>query len=904
MPANARIAPQSDVALELIESEKKFRAIFESAVDGIIIADHQGRIHMLNRKAEELSGYDRVELIGKQIEMLVPPDQRALHERYRESHAANHRARVMGGQSNIRLLRKNGSELDVDISLSPFDTIKGMRISATIRDISERRQVESELHRLNRTLEVRSQCNQALIRAGDESDLLQNICSKLVEVGGYRMALVCHVEHDPQKTLRLAAHAGAVGDYLERLNVSWADNEFGRGPGGTSIRERRPVACRRLLSDPGFKPWRKAAQDNGYASSISLPLCDGETVFGCMFIYAAVEDAFDTTEVQLLEELAADVSYGVIALRREDARRKAQSQLDYQADYDQLTGLANRRLLSKLLEQVIALSQRAQRNLAVLIIDIDRFAAINESLGHVAGDILLSDTGRRIAGSIRDGDTVARLDGDRFAVIATNLACSEDADLVVRKVMGTFAEPFLFDGREIGLTGSIGIAVYPIGGATADLLLKNAAAALNRAKQQGPNTFRFYTEDLNAGALARLELEAALRQAIDRGELVLHYQPKVDLQTGRVSGAEALLRWQRPGQGLVPPMDFIPFAEKTGLIVGIGAWVIDTACAQIRAWLDAGFSDIQVAVNLSANQFRTGDLKSVVEAALMRHDVPAQRLELELTESTLMENPEDAVVQLRDLKRIGVRLSLDDFGTGYSSLSYLSRFPVDIVKIDRSFVTDIVSEPRAASIANSIIALAHRMHLKVVAEGVENEAQLGYLRQNRCDEIQGYYFSRPLAADAFTVLLSEGRSLAAETVEPEGGGLQQTLLLVDGHADTLAAHTRLLQREGYRVLGARDESEGFAQLARNVVHVIITGPHMNELHSTEFLRKIKELHPDTVRMALTAESGLAPTIKRAVNDGALHKILAAPCEDEHLRDQIRDAFRYYDAVIRPRTLLD
>jgi len=889
-----------EVEEQLRESEAKFRAIFESAADGIFISDAEGRIVMMNRQVEAMSGYRRDELLGQTIDVLVPDHSRQGHAAQRQAHYASARSRMMGGQSQIQLRRKDASELAVDISLSPFEAAGGRLVTAIVRDISERRRAEGELQRLGRTLKVLSECNQALVRATSEPDLLAAICAKLIEHGGYRLVWVGYAEHDGEKTVRPVAHAGDVGDYLARLAISWGDNERGRGPTGSAIRERRTVVCRRLLSDPQFAPWREAALANGYASSIALPLCDGEKVLGALSIYAPVEGVFDSEELQLLEELAADLAFGIVALRREAARQNAQAQLDYQADYDVLTGLANRHLLSQRLAQVIALSERSQRHLAVLIVDVDRFSTINASLGHLAGDTLLGGVGRRLALCVRDCDTVARLEGDRFALVATDLACVEDIDLVLRKVMTTFTEPFMLDGREIGLTASVGVAVYPLGGATAELLLKNADAAVNRAKQQGQSQFRFYTEDLNAGALARLELEAALRQAIERDELVLHYQPKVDLYTGRVSGVEALLRWQRPAHGLVAPLQFIALAEKTGLIVSIGAWVIDTACRQLRNWLDAGFSDIRVAVNVAARQFRAGDLKSVVTQALQRHGIAAQHLELELTESTLMERPDEAVAQLHELKQLGIKLSLDDFGTGYSSFAYLSRFPIDALKIDRSFVTNIVSEPDAASIANSIIALAHRMRLKVVAEGVENAAQLGYLRQNGCDEMQGYYFSRPLTAAALTELLREGKSLPGG--ETAAGSSAHTLLVVDDEPSILSAIQRVLHKEAYRVLTAGSAGDALDLLARNAVQVILADQRMPEMNGTEFLRRVKDLHPNTVRIVLSAYADL-DTITHAVNEGALYKFLAKPWEDDLLREQIRDAFRHYDGVIRPRTVL-
>jgi EAL domain-containing protein (putative c-di-GMP-specific phosphodiesterase class I)/CheY-like chemotaxis protein len=364
-------------------------------------------------------------------------------------------------------------------------------------------------------------------------------------------------------------------------------------------------------------------------------------------------------------------------------------------------------------------------------------------------------------------------------------------------------------------------------------------------------------------------------------------------------GAEALLRWNHPVQGLVPPLAFIPAAERSGLVVPIGAWVIDEACRQIRAWRTAGFDDIKLAVNVSARQFGSGGLEAVVQSALARHGVTPGQLEIELTESMLMEAPELAIERLAALKRIGIKLSLDDFGTGYSSLAYLSRFPVDHLKIDRSFVECIASDPNAASISTSIIALAHRMGLRVIAEGVETEAQLAYLTRHGCDEMQGYYFSRPLPAAQFTELLREGRTLPAASTPAHA----RTLLLVDDEPNVLSAIRRSLHGDNYRILSARDASEGLDLLARNEVQVILSDQRMPGMSGIDFFGRVKALHPDTVRIVLSGYAELESVIQ-AVNTGAIYKFLTKPWDEEQLRVQLRDAFRYHEAIVRPRSRLD
>lgn len=578
--------------------------------------------------------------------------------------------------------------------------------------------------------------------------------------------------------------------------------------------------------------------------------------------------------------------------------RRYEERLEFLANHDPLTDLPNRLLLSDRIDQGIARACRTGTQLAVLFIDLDHFKTINDSRGHAVGDQLLIDVTQRLRGRVRGEDTLARFGGDEFVLVLDPVLDSEAAARIALDLLAQLAAPFpLSGGSELYVGASIGISIYPDDARTAADLIRDADAAMYQAKEQGRNRFCFYTADMNTRAIAQLELEVALRRAVERDEFVLYFQPKADLRTGLVYGAEALIRWQPEGRDLVPPADFIPQAERSGLIIQIGNWVIDAACRQIKLWRDAGFRDLRLAVNVSARQFHASDLAKVVTQALARHAVPASSLELELTESALMADPEAAVAVLAGLKRIGVQLSLDDFGTGYSSFTYLSRFPIDTLKIDQSFVRDIVTEPRAAMIALSIIDLAHRMHLKVVAEGVETEAQANYLRTRDCDEMQGYYFSPPLPAADFSALIRDGKRLPLRSVSnrPEG----RTILFVDDEPDILAALRRLLQREGIRVLTAESGNRALELLATEGVQVIISDQRMPQMTGTEFMSRVKELHPDTVRMVLTAYVDL-DSVTQAVNGGAIYKFLHKPWNDAQLREQIREAFRYYEDVIRRR----
>jgi diguanylate cyclase (GGDEF)-like protein len=393
------------------------------------------------------------------------------------------------------------------------------------------------------------------------------------------------------------------------------------------------------------------------------------------------------------------------------------------------------------------------QKLAVLFLDLDGFKLINDSLGHTLGDRLLEVVAERIQGALREGDTVARLGGDEFTLLLPGVSRAEDAPKVAEKVLETLRQPIPIDGRELYVTGSVGISLYPDDGGDPETLVRNADAAMYRAKDRGRDTYQLYAPAMNATAVERLALESSLRKALAQGALRLHYQPLLDLTTGGVYGVEALLRWERPGHGLVLPDEFIPLAELTGLIIPIGPWVWRTACAQVKQWHDSGYRDLRLAVNLSARQFQQPDVAAQVTRALEETAFPPTHLDLEITESYAMQNPEAAIQTLRELKAVGVGLSIDDFGVGYSSLSYLKRLPIDTLKIDRSFVRDITTDPDDAAIVTAVIAMARTLKLMVVAEGVETEEQRAFLAAQGCDRAQGFLWSRAVQPDECEKLL-------------------------------------------------------------------------------------------------------------------------------------------------------
>jgi diguanylate cyclase (GGDEF)-like protein/PAS domain S-box-containing protein len=571
-------------------------------------------------------------------------------------------------------------------------------------------------------------------------------------------------------------------------------------------------------------------------------------------------------------------------------RRKAEERLRHMAHYDSLTGLPNRTMFYHTLGDAIELARDKQWRIAVLFIALDRFKHVNDLLGTAQGDELLRQFSNRLVQCVRLRDTVSRLGSDEFALILTTTRNQQEAVNVANEVREALRAPFDLNGHPAALSASIGIAMCPDDANDPETLVKFADTAMGRAKQAGGDSYRFFTPGMNVQVLARLDLELALRRALENNELVLHFQPKVNLHTGTLSGAEALLRWQRPGYGLVHPGEFVPVLEDTGLIVRVGAWIIDAACAQIAAWARSGAGQLRVAVNVSSRQFVEGDLENEVMRALDKHRVPPELLELELTETALMSNAERTISVLSNLKALGIKVAIDDFGTGYSSLAYLQRFPIDKLKIDIAFVRDITTNPNDSAIALAIISMAHSLKLRVIAEGVETRSQLEYLRRNRCDEIQGYFFSKPLNPADMADLMRSGRGLPADP--NQAGQPAQTLLLVDDDVNVLSSLHRLFRRDGYRILTAVSPTEAFELLALHPVQVILCDQRMPIMNGTEFLSKVKEMYPDTIRIILSGYTGLEAVLD-SINRGAIYRFYTKPWDDTQLRDNIRLAFHHY-----------
>jgi len=624
---------------------------------------------------------------------------------------------------------------------------------------------------------------------------------------------------------------------------------------------------------------RQAARADGDAEAAlfdaSLQRADGTRV--------PVETTWQVQQLgsaRVLIAVARDISERLLAAQR----------LKHLASYDTLTGLPNRTLFFQTLREAIEIARDKQWRVAMLFIALDRFKIVNDSVGAAQGDELLRQFSTRLVQCVRIRDTVGRLGGDEFGLILTMTRDQSDAVNVANEVREALRAPFDLHGQQAGLTTSIGIAMYPDDATDPETLVRYADTAMVRAKEAGRDGYRFFTAGMNVQVLARMDLELALRRALDNGELLLYYQPKMTLSTGQVSGAEALLRWERPGYGLVFPAEFIPVMEETGLIVRVGGWIIDQACRQIASWIADGTGELRVAVNVSSRQFVEGDLEADVRAAIARHGIAPALLELELTESALMSNAEHTIGVLTRLKTLGIKVAIDDFGTGYSSLAYLKRFPIDKLKIDIAFIRDITVNPDDAAIALAIISMAHSMKMLVIAEGVETRAQMVYLRRHLCDEIQGFHFSRPLPPREMGELLLANRAQRTEEAQPESN--RQTLLLLDDDANVLSSLYRLFRRDNYKVLTALTPKEGFELLALHQVHVIVCDQRMPGMSGTEFLSKVKEMYPETIRIILSGYTGLEAVLD-SINRGAIYRFYTKPWDDTQLRDNIRLAFHHY-----------
>ncbi len=683
---------------DLLDSEDKLarqQQILDQIHDSVIAMDLSGYITGWNKGAEQQFGYTAEEAIGKNILFLYADENE-------DEDALLHEAFLdHGGREMVVKRRKKSGEVfwaSLSLSLSRDARGNPTAILGYLVDITERLKAEAELR-----------LQAAIFEYSDEGIIVTDVSKRILSVNRSFTKITGYEAHEAigqlPSMLKSGLHDRA---FYDEMNASLAKNGLWIG-----------------------ELWNRRKNGENFPAWMSISGVRNKD--GIITHYFSVFS--DLTE-----------------------RKNAEQQIYRLAFYDTLTGLPNRLRLQTLLRQSLLEAQRSKKHGAILFIDLNRFKQINDSLGHAHGDTLLKEVAARLSAVLRGEDVIARLGGDEFVVALMDITKHEDASVVAQKILDSLSAPIMVEGHELLISASIGISVYPDDGDDAETLIKNADIAMYRAKQgETHDGYMFFSPDMNRRALERLKLESNLRRALERGELALHYQPQMNLQNGKMVGAEVLLRWNHSETGMISPATFIPLAEETGLIVPIGQWILETVCARNREWQRIGLPIVKLAVNISAKQFRP-DLPRMVAEILARHELDARFLELEITESMIMQNVEGVITMMDEFQLLGIGLSLDDFGTGYSSLSYLKRFPIDKLKIDQSFVRGITKDSDDEAITRAIISLSKNLGLRVIAEGVETEEQLAFLKAAGCEKIQGYYYSRPLPEDEFVKFLQSAKT--------------------------------------------------------------------------------------------------------------------------------------------------
>jgi len=713
------------------------------SMDSIYLTDPATmRFVYVNDAACRRLGYARDRLLQMGPHEVLGTDRARIQREYEEVISAG----AEGMRSESRFIRSDGSEGWTEINRRALRTHNEWLIVTIGRDITERRAQLRRIGRLSRVHAMLGGINALIVRVRERDELFREACRIAVTAGRFRMAWIGIIERDATR-IHPAAWHGIGEDYIPLMPLDLGE----AAPQGLAARAVLEHTAMIIEDLPNNSPavLREKALEHGFQSLAVLPLMVAEQVKGVLALYAGEIGFFDENEMKLLRELAGDIAFAMDHIEKEQ-------RLDYLAYYDSLTGLANRTLLLERLKQSIHACAQAGAKLALVLSDVERLRSINESFGRQVGDALLKQLAERIARTA-DPTEIGRISADQFAVVLPSIKGRSE---VLRRVeqfsRDWFGEAFRLNEAELRISAKAGIVLFPNDGADAETLFRNAEAALIRAKQSG-DRHTFYTSALTRETAERLTLENQLRQALEKNEFVLYYQPKVESDTGRIVGVEALMRWQNPLRGLVPPGQFIRLLEEIGLITDVGTWALAQAAADHLRWQQQGLAAPRVAVNVSAIQLRGREFVATVQEAF-KHGATPPGVDLEMTESLLMEDIEGNVDKLRQITRLGVSIAIDDFGTGYSSLGYLAKLPVQSLKIDRSFIVSMVSDSDKTILVQTIISLAHSLRLKVVAEGVETEEQAKFLRLLRCDELQGYLFGRPLPFEGMTALLQCARS--------------------------------------------------------------------------------------------------------------------------------------------------
>jgi diguanylate cyclase (GGDEF)-like protein/PAS domain S-box-containing protein len=741
---------------ELRASEQRFSDMLGGIELASVMLDPEGRITYCNDFLLRLTGWQREEVLGGDwFELFAAPVEDASSGFF----AALLVDRPQAWERENEIVTRAGGRRRMLWSNCVLHSGTGGVIgTASIgEDITERKETEARIAYLNRVYAVLSGINTLIVRARDRDELFTDACRIAVEAGGFRMALIGLVEPGAMLVVPVAS-AGGNAELMSAIKAMLASGEDASGTMlARAIAEKKVMVANDSLTDPSVLLGTVHAAA-GIRSLAVLPLIVGGDALGVLALYAGETEFFHAEEMKLLEELAGDISFALDHIDK-------QERLDYLAYYDVLTGLANRSLFLERVAQYVRSAAAGEHKLAVFMIDLERFKNINDSLGQAAGDALLKQVADWFAHNAGDPNLMARLGADHFAAVLPKVEAGGDLTRMLETSMAKFIDhPFRLDDAVFRIAAKVGVALYPDDGIDADALLKNAEAALKRAKARG-DRFMFYAESMTANSAGTFTLENQLRQAIDKEEFVLHYQPKVNLETGVVTGAEALIRWNDPRTGLVPPGHFIPVLEETGLIYEVGRWALRQAIEDYLRWRAAGLAVVRLAVNVSPLQLRNRGFIDEIRQNIGIGDDAAAGLELEITESLIMENVKHNIASLRAIREMGVSIAIDDFGTGFSSLAYLAKLPIDTLKIDRSFVTDMALSPEGLALVSTIISLAHALQLKVVAEGVEIDEQSRLLRLLNCDEMQGYLFSKPVPRDAFEARFLTSNELSKTRIQ-------------------------------------------------------------------------------------------------------------------------------------------